>query len=63
MTHTTDDWQVTYDPKTGLIDIRAIQANVLDLYNMMSRLANNYVVVKARPAPLDTPMTEQVCTA
>jgi hypothetical protein len=61
--HGCDEWNVKYDPATGYIDVTAQQANLLDLYNYLARLANNYIVIKARPAPLQTPMTETICTA
>ena len=63
MVHGNDCWQVRYDEANGLVDLRAVQADVLELANFFSRLANNYVVVKARPAPLQSPMDEVVCTA
>jgi len=63
MNHGCDEWQVSYNPTTGFVDVTAQQADLLGLYNYLSRLANNYVVIKARPAPQQKPMADEICTA
>lgn len=62
LTHFGDGWQASWEPRGELIDIKAHNASLFDIYHLVSRLMNNMMILKARPAPVEE-MPQEVCTA